>query len=68
MDRFDDIRDYLTGLQDRICTAIETADGELADVLGNFVSRVSSSPSARTPTSSEAGSTHSSRRWALPPL
>ena len=27
MDRFDDIRDYLTGLQDRICAAIETADG-----------------------------------------
>jgi coproporphyrinogen III oxidase len=27
MDRFDDIRDYLTGLQDRICAAIEAADG-----------------------------------------
>ncbi len=27
MDRFDDIRDYLSGLQDRICAAIETADG-----------------------------------------
>jgi len=27
MDRFDDIRDYLTGLQDRICSAIEAADG-----------------------------------------
>ena len=23
----DSVRDYLTGLQDRICTAIETADG-----------------------------------------
>ena len=25
---FDAVRDYLTGLQDRICIAIESADGE----------------------------------------
>ena len=27
MNEFSDVRDYLTGLQDRICAAIETADG-----------------------------------------
>jgi len=27
MEDIDRVRDYLTGLQDRICTAIETADG-----------------------------------------
>lgn len=28
MDEFNAVRDYLTGLQDRICTAIEAADGQ----------------------------------------
>ncbi|MET0289036.1 MAG: coproporphyrinogen III oxidase, partial [Pseudoxanthomonas sp.] len=28
MHEFQRVRDYLTGLQDRICTAIETADGQ----------------------------------------
>ena len=27
MSDFDQVRDYLTGLQDRICAAIESADG-----------------------------------------
>ena len=27
MQDFDDVRDYLTGLKDRICTAIENEDG-----------------------------------------
>ena len=28
MTEFDRVRDYLTGLQDRICAAIEAADGQ----------------------------------------
>ena len=28
MNEFDRVRDYLTDLQDRICAAIETADGQ----------------------------------------
>ena len=28
MNEFDRVRDYLTGLQDRICAAIEQADGQ----------------------------------------
>ena len=30
MNDFDTVRDYLTGLQDRICHAIEGADGRVA--------------------------------------
>ena len=37
MNEFDRVRDYLTGLQDRICAAIETADGGARFIEDNWI-------------------------------
>jgi coproporphyrinogen III oxidase len=50
----DTVRDYLTGLQDRICAAIETADGEARFIEDNWT-RADGGGRSLTPASRDTG-------------